>query len=278
MTTSLWTEDLLWQAQRGTELGRAFCKCQGRYHWTYGILRAAGVTSSLALEEAMLASIMSPLVGDRARVLIGGSADPGLLCVVGRLSGARHPEITVIDRCRAPLALIEEFARSRTLMCRTIHADLLAFDGRGQWDNILLHYTPDFVETASRARFFDALASSLAPGGTLICASMTGPKVPFDRKRQLENAFRARTLNALRQSRLAAREQDPEFAGLLDDYAEACAMRRLNYPASNDLSDLLRRAALRIVSEHVTPRQWRFFEIDPLAEPDTSSIIVATRA
>jgi SAM-dependent methyltransferase len=272
-----WSEDLLWQAQRGMELGRAFCTCEGRYHWSYGILRAAGVTSSLRIEEPMLASLMSPLIGHRARVMIGGSADPGLLCVVGRFSAAQQPRITIVDRCRAPLALIEEFAASRMLDSRTLQADLLGFEGRGQWDNILLHYTPDFVAAGSRPRFFDSLAASLAPGGTLVCVSMFGPKVPADRKCDLKSALRTYTLNALRQSPLATQEREPEFDRMLDDYTEACALRRLNYPASNELRDLLRQSAFRIVTEQLTPRKRRFFEIDPTAEPDTSSIIIATR-
>jgi hypothetical protein len=277
MNHHLWNEDLLWQADRGLELGRAHCTCPGRYHWSYGILRAAGVTSSLRLEEGMLASLMSPLIRDGARVMIGGSADPGLLCVVGRFSAARHPKITVVDRCKAPLALIDEFAANQALECRTLNVNLLGFDGQEQWDNILLHYTPDFVDTASRVRFFAALASSLTPGGTLVCAGMTGPKVPLERKRDLESALRSYTLNALRRSPLAARENDAEFAQLLDDYVGACALRRLNYPAASDLSDLLKRAGLRIVGEHITPRKRRFFEIDSDTPPDTSSIIIATR-
>jgi hypothetical protein len=63
-----------------------------------------------------------------------------------------------VDRCNAPLALIAEFAASRNVSCRTLNADLLAIDGREQWDNILLHYTPDFVDTASRRGF-----STLSP-------------------------------------------------------------------------------------------------------------------
>ena len=106
---------------------------------------------------------------------------------------------------------------------------------------------------------------------------MTGPKVPPERRRDLEEALRNYTLNALRQSPLAGREHDPEFGRLLDHYVVACTQRRLNYPAANDLSDLLTQAGLRIAGEHVTPRKRRFFEIDADTPPDTSSIIIATR-
>lgn len=272
-----WNEDLAWHAQRGLELARALCTCAGRYHWSYGVLRAAGVVSSLSSEEPAWASLMTPLIGDRARVMIGGAADVGLLCIVGRCAAARRPQITLIDKCRAPLALIEEFTAARGLACRTLQADLLAFDGHGQWDNILLHYTPEFLDTASRAQFFKAVAASLVPGGTLVCVSMTGHKFPHEKKRDLASAFRTYSLSALRQSPLAAYAQDPEFGRMLDDYAEACAARRLNYPDAKELHDVLGRAGLRIVSEHVTPRRWRFFKIDPVAEFDRSSTIIATR-
>ena len=118
-------EDLLWQAHRALELGREHCSCEGRHHWSYAALCAAGITGSLSTEGPVLASLMTPLIGDRARVMIAGSADLGLLCFVGRCAAAQRPQITVIDRCRAPLALIEEFAESQRIECRTVQAELL---------------------------------------------------------------------------------------------------------------------------------------------------------
>lgn len=88
--------------------------------------------TSIGPEEPLMATVTTPLIGDRARVMIAGSADLGLLCFIGRCAAPRDPEIKVIDRCRAPLALIEEFAAQRGIACTTRRANLLDLDGREQ--------------------------------------------------------------------------------------------------------------------------------------------------
>ena len=143
-------EDLQWQAQRALELGRTLCECEGRHHWSFAALRTTGMTS-IGPEEPLMASVMTPLIGDRARVMIAGSADLGLLCFVGRYAAARDPQITVIDRCRAPLALIEEFTAQRESsaerVARTFWTWMETSSGMSSWPIILRNFS-----TALRAR------------------------------------------------------------------------------------------------------------------------------
>jgi hypothetical protein len=105
-----WNEDLAWQALRGLELGAALCECEGFYHTLWGALRIAGLNNTMKGEAPILTSLMSPYLRDDAHVMIGGSADPGVLCGIGRIYAPRLPRFTVIDKCGAPLALINEFA------------------------------------------------------------------------------------------------------------------------------------------------------------------------
>ena len=270
-------EDLVWQAHRALELGRELCSCAGRHHWSYAVLRAAGITSSVGAEEPLLASLMAPLIGERARVMIGGSADLGLLCFVGRCTAARNPQITVIDRCRAPLALIEEFTASRKIECRTRLADLLALDGREQWDAIFLHHTSEFFDARSRVRFFEAMAASLVPEGSLICVTMTGQKLGPERQAELEAEFRDHSLKAFRRSPMALEEQAPEFERLIADYARARAARRVGYPDDDELYELFRCARLRILSEHAMPVKWTFSKVDSTPELLRKFVIIAKR-
>ncbi len=270
-------EDLAWQAHRALELGRALCACDGRHHWSYAVLRAAGITSSIGSEEPVLTSLMTPLIGDGARVMIGGSADLGLLCFVGRCAAARRPEITVIDRCRAPLSLIEEFTASRRIECRTLLGDLLALDGREQWDIILLHHTPEFFTGPSRARFFDAIGASMAPGGRLVCVTMTGQKLAPEKHAELEVEFRDHSVNAFHRSPIGGHDQAPEFEQLIGDYAKARATRRLSYPDGDELYDDFRQAGLRILSEHPLPIKWSFSQVDSAPDSLRKFIIIATR-
>jgi len=83
-------EDLLWQAHRALALGRELCSCAGHHHWSYAVLRAAGITSSVGAEEPLL-SMTPPLRFELDTSLMedgphtmrieayDGGANPGLL-------------------------------------------------------------------------------------------------------------------------------------------------------------------------------------------------------
>jgi SAM-dependent methyltransferase len=270
-------EDLLWQANRALELGRTLCACEGRHHWSYAVLRAAGITSSIGAEEPVLASLVAPLIGDRARVMIAGSADLGLLCFVGRYAGERRPRITVIDKCKAPLSLIEEFIEGRGIDCRTLHTDLRTLNGREQWDNILVHHTSEFFDAPSRVRFFEAIAASLAPGGSLVCVTMAGRTLAPEKQAELEAEFRDSSLSAFRRTPMAGQEQAAEFERLIGDYAKARAARRMGYPDGDESYEVLRQARLKIVSEHPLPVKWTFSKVDSTPDSLRKFVIVATR-
>ena len=270
-----WSEDLAAQAYRGQELGSALCACDGYYHMIWGSLRLAGVYSTMKGETPVLAELMAPFLRDDMRVMLGGSADPGVLCVVGRVLAPRMPSFTVIDRCRAPLALIDEFASAKGIACRTLNINLLDLDGTEQWDQIVLHYTADFIDAHLRSRLFHNLARSLAPGGTLICATMTGASIPADRRPEMEAAYIARVMAHLKDSPMAAYACTPEFELKLRAYAACRTIRRLNLPTPDLICELLREAGLRVVQTHKTAREARRHA--GMDVVDSSSIIVASK-
>lgn len=272
-----WSEDLIWQARRGMELGRVRCACPGRYHWLYGTMRASGVVASLKSEEPRLASILRPLVREDMRVMIGGSADPGLFCALGHILRAPAADITVVDRCGAPLELIRELAEARGLRCRTLSLDLLDLNGREQWDLILSHYTLNFIAPHARARFFSGLASALAPGGTLICAVMTGKPITHEDEPLFAAAFAARAREAWAKIGLTFEDRS-ELEDLLQIYAADTTAMRLIWPSADELHARLQEAGLEIRSEQTITRDWSLFgRTDGERRIDTSSIIVATR-
>lgn len=272
-----WREDLVALARRGLELGRAHCACPGRYHWLYGTMRASGVVASLKSEESRLASILTPLLREDMRIMIAGSADPGLFCALGRILRSPSADITVVDRCSAPLALIREFAEARGLRCRTLHRELLDLDAREQWDLVLSHYTLNFIAPGRRKDFFTGLASSLAPGGRLVCAAMTGKAITHDEEPILASAFVARSHEAWAEIGLG-----PDDRAALEDilhiYAADTTAMRLIWPTADEVHTRLREAGLAIASEHVITRDWSLFgRTNTERRIDTSSIIVATR-
>ena len=273
---SPWTEDLAWQAQRCLELGSGLCICEGHYHTVWGALRIAGVNDTMKGETPHLTEMMAPFLRDGMRVMIGGAADPGVLCGIGRIFSPRIPAFTVIDKCKAPLALIGEFAASREIACRTLTMDLLDLDGSEQWDQIVLHYTADFMSAPVRSRLFGNLAASLAPGGTLVCATMTGASIPLDRQGEMAGAYYARAVAALKDTPMAAQAQTPEFEHKLRGYSECRTIRRLKLPTAEGICDLAEDAGLRVLQKHETERARRL--LAGMDVVDTSSIIIARRS
>ncbi len=271
-----WTEDLAWQAQRGLELGSALCACEGHYHTLWGSLRIAGINDTMKGETPHLTEMMAPFLRDGMRVMIGGAADPGVLCGIGRIFSPRVPAFTVIDKCKAPLALIGEFAASREIACRLLHMDLLDLDGSEQWDQIVLHYTPDFMNASVRSRLFRSVAASLAPGGTLVCATMTGASIPLDLQPGMAEAFYRRAVAALKDTPMAAQAQTPEFEHKLRGYSECRTIRRLRLPTAEGICDFAQDAGLRVLQKHETARARRL--LVGMEVVDTSSIVIASRS
>jgi hypothetical protein len=268
-----WIEDLPSQARRALAVGRTLCACDGHYHALWGCLRAADVANSLKKEEPRLASLIAPFVRDGAKIMIGGSADTGVLCAIGRIYAPQMPSFAVIDRCSTPLQLIAEFSAANGIACRTLKFNLLDLDGKEQWDLIVLHYTPDFLEPRVHERLFRSVALSLAPGGALILAAMTGAQVSGDHLQTLASVYYDYGLAALQNSALSDLTESREFQDMLRAYAVRWGQRRMNLPSSEDLRSSLHSAGLHILSEYSTPRRHR--NLGGAALVDSTSIIVA---
>lgn len=273
LTQDLWREDLAWLAQRGFELSETLCTCEGFYHNLWGALRLASVNNTMEGEDAMLASLLAPYIRDSARVMIGGSADTGVLCGIGRIFTPHLPSLTVVDKCRAPLALIGEFAAAKGLACRTLKRDLLDLDGSETWDQIILHYTPDFIGAPFLGRLFRTLKRSLAPGGIMVCAAMTGTTTSLDNRSDMEAAYFARSAIALKDTPMAELARTPGFERRLREYSACRTSRRLTLPTAEKLRDLLQGAGLQVLHNHATSRARRL--LAGMDVVDTSSIIVA---
>jgi hypothetical protein len=276
--TELWREDLIWQAVRGAELGRKFCTCEGYYHCLWGLLRASGAMKGLSSEEQTLSDVMTPFIRRNARVLIGGSADVGVLCSLGRIYGSTKPEFTVVDRCRSPLELIGEFAAAKDIPCRTLKADIQELDGREKWEQIVLHYTANFVDADHREQFLGGIARALEPGGTLVCSIKTGEKVFADQRDTLEAGFLTRSRGDLEKFLSHRNIEIPDLETMLHAYASAATTRRLNMSTLPEMQATLRNVGLRVLSVHSTPRTFRYYQDQGSgARVDSSTLMVATR-
>ena len=250
-----WTEDLHWQALRSIELGNALCKCEGYYHSIWSLLRAVGVVRGVKTEQPLLESVLAPHLNNDAKFLIAGSADPGLFASIGRISGPNSPAITIIDKCRTPLELIQEFADMKGAACRILQNDIFELDGSERWGKILLHYTMDFVEPGQRRKFLERLMISLEPGGRLICVAKTNQRGAATKGEKLESAFLANAKNAISKSSFKPILENRNFERMLQDYGKAATVRRLRMIAAEELKDLFDSSGFSIVEEHTAQRE-----------------------
>ena len=272
--SSLWDDDPRGHAAHGVEVARALCTCEYPYHVLWPILRAAGITGSLRYQEdEVLAPVLGPLMENGTRVLIAGSADTGTLCVAGRIAGSRKPQFTVLDRCPAPLRLIDEFAAARELSCATLCVDLLELDLAARWDVVLVNYTLQYVAAAERALVLGHLARALAPGGELICVAKTGTKLSPSEAASSQAAWLDKARRKFRGAALGLSIPASVVDDLLVVAAAGRTARRLELPTVDELAQGLREAGLVLSREAVSPRK-RLLEAEGAAPADAESSII----
>lgn len=273
-----WAEDVRAIGERGAALGRELCSCEYPYHALWGLLRVAGVTGSLRYEEDALAPVLTARIDDGTRILIAGSADTGTLCAVGRASGQKQPEITVVDRCPAPLALIDEFAAARTIGARTLCQDLLDLDVEESFDVVLINYTLSYIPPTRRVELFQRLAGVLVPGGSLICATKLLSAVKPGKETMTDN-WAERAFGKIRNANAGDWMSDDELNALLRQGALARISRRSENPTLSELENYVMRAGL-IAGEELKTARERTLSADGTnaAELDPSIILSALRA
>jgi hypothetical protein len=248
--TSKWDNDPRQLAASAIAVARESCTCNYPYHILWPLLRAAGIKGTLrSREDEVLARLLGRLVVDGARVLIAGSADTATLCTVGRMTATRNPNFTVLDRCPAPLKLIQEFAAERQISCRTLHADLADYGDESRWDIVLAHYTFQFIPPEQRGDVLKRLSRSLAPGGTLICVDKEVPHVSLAEAPASAAAWLEKAKRRIRSEGLESALPAPLYDQLLRQAAEARTSRRVTIASAAELVDGMRRAGLTLIEE-----------------------------
>jgi len=244
-----WDEDLPWLATRSVELGREHCTCSGFYHELRGPLRASGFLSDFKRGPQILASTISPLIKNHTRVLIAGSADTGIFSTVMQVSYEKIVDISVVDRCKAPLELIKEFAAMKGTACATLHSDIGELNGDEKWNLIILHYTSMFFDSLSRERCFQRLSRSLAPGGVMLCMDRMVKPPTGDERNEREIAWYRDARDRLRNSSYGAFWEGAELDNMLRQFVRERVARGINYVTAEEIADILTNSGLRIVSK-----------------------------
>ena len=182
------------------------------------------------------------------------------------------PDFTVLDRCPAPLMLIEEFAAEREIACRTQLADLTTYAEKDRWDVILVHYTFQFILPEDRFNVLERLSRSLVPGGTLICVDKeVSPISPAEAPDAAEIWFQ-KAWRKLQAEGLGSALPAALYDRLLHQAADGRTIRRVTIPSLSLLVEGMRRAGLALIEEDLVGST---YARGPAA--DSSIILAASR-
>ena len=149
------------------------------YHGVWQYFRALGVTKTAGGSADFLGATLRSLAagGGVRRVMISGAADDAmsLLAIDAFCDAGKSLDLTVVDRCEAPLALAR-WSAERLGASVTIHrSDILAFDNRAGFDVVMTNSFLGAFDPARRTQLFARWASLLRRGGKLLFTNRLRP-------------------------------------------------------------------------------------------------------
>jgi len=249
MTDLIALDDVDTQGREGWRIGETRCtRCDG-YHQLWGILRLAHIVGGTRIDKELLSPILGQLIAPGARILIAGAADAGLLQFVLEATTARPLSIHIVDRCPAPLELIERIRLPEGVSVETDEADLTRFDRRDRYDLILSHSMLPFVDDATRVAILRRLRDSLADGGRLVLVARTAPVTAESATSEHDRAWRGQAAE-----KLALHPDLVDFCGetLSDRLDHFAAGRRhrgaYGFRDATDIADVLTRGGFTVES------------------------------
>ena len=183
MNDSILDESLFASARVARQLALEHCRHTAAdcawYHGVWQYFRALGVTKTAGGNADFLgATLRSLAAGDGVRrVMISGAADDAMsqLAIGAFRDAGKLPDLTVVDRCEAPLALVRWGAERLGVSVATCRSDILAFDTEAKFDVILTNSFLGAFDPAGRTRVFARWASLLREGGKLLFTNRVRP-------------------------------------------------------------------------------------------------------
>jgi len=239
-------DDLIALARAGWRLGAQHCTACGGYHRMWGALRAAGVVGGADADEAVLAPLLTRALTPGARVLLAGSADPGILDMVARAAGATPLQVLVADICATPLKVIEALRPYPAIQVETLRLDLTTLDHEAAWDVIVSHSMLPFVGPEARLEILTRLRRALAPGGRLLLAMRSASAMEDADAARHDEAWIARAKAKIARSGIPLPGPADAFDAALTRYA-ALRPARLWATTPEQVEDLLRSVGFRQV-------------------------------
>lgn len=247
MTDRFDLDDLQAAARASWRIAGEICTCEGAYHRVHPILRVIGVSPGIKTDRDTLNEFLPDLLRPHARILIAGTADAGLLHYLVENCPARPLSITIVDRCPAPLALIQRLNLPDGIDLEVRRLDLTALDDQDRYDLILSHDMMNFIDDATRLAVLRRFRAGLAPQGRLVLVA----RIPQTGARDVPIDQQAEKYTEAALARLAAAPDLAAFCGedlpvLLREHLLHRAQRPGKVADSAEIAGPIERAGLRI--------------------------------
>ncbi len=255
---SRFTENLPELAAQSFELGGRLCGDCKNFHmlWPYHrLVKAAGGGRGARVQSA-LKNLLSQ---SGRKILIGGSADSGLLAIVAG-AVASGTDITVLDRCKTPLELCRRFAERWSLPIKTIHLNLQDLSIEKSFDVVFVHMLLQFIPHDQHLDTMVRVRRSLRPGGRLLLGFRTNPSVESGPASESWQDYATKIMARLRAKGIPLPEPDAEFRNRLRIYFEDRRTREeITYADPKDVEARIRDAGFEI--ERVSPIATNFVQL-----------------
>jgi SAM-dependent methyltransferase len=145
------------------------------YHRVWQYLRLLGIITSIRTNTAFLQATLRRLAPTHARVLISGSADYGMLAQLRGAYAARPLDVTMLDRCGAPVAVNQWYAARYGMTVTPVCGDALAVETDRPFDLVCTHNFVGRFDPAPRQRLIDRWHAVLRPGGVVVTTQRVRP-------------------------------------------------------------------------------------------------------
>lgn len=152
--------------------------CRG-YHAVRPFLHVSGLKTAADVYEAMFRAVVQQSTGTKPepRVLIAGTGDFQVPAIVTQTLQdiGKDPLVTIVDRCRTPLAMCKDAGRRLGMRWETARGDIAAHAPPAAYDLIVSDRLMGFVPPPRRLNLVRAWRNQLAEGGRLITTISVHP-------------------------------------------------------------------------------------------------------
>jgi len=147
------------------------------YHAVWQYLRLANLARSVRVDGPLYVAVAERLAraGQLRRVLIAASADYSMLAHLahGARRGGADPAFDVVDLCATSLRLNDWYGARSGLRLRTVHSDVLEYDGGEPYDLVCSHSFVHWLPVADRSALFKRWRSQVALEGRICFSNRT---------------------------------------------------------------------------------------------------------